>query len=171
MNDKTKFKLGDTLYIKMSSYNHYGIFDGKGNVIHNSKVNKKVCCEPLNVFSGGRTILINSKITSENREQTVQTAMLYLELPYDLFSNNCEHLVRIAHGLDKHSDQVERVLIAAVGAGLACTKDPIPKTIGQALVAGQAISSLFGTDPKITALIFVLVGLGIELLSSNEDKK
>ncbi len=103
MNDKTKFKLGDTLYIKMTGYYHYGIYVGKGNVIHNSKVNQKVCCEPLNEFSGGKTIQIDHKITSDTPEQAVQKAMLYSELPYDLFSNNCEHLVRIAHGLETHS--------------------------------------------------------------------
>ena len=50
-------------------------------------------------------------------------------------------------------------------------KAPMPKTIGHSLMAGQAISAIFGTDPKNTALIFASIGAGIELLSSNKDKK
>ena len=168
MNDKTKFKLGDTLYIKMIGYYHYGIYVGKGNVIHNSKVNQKVCCEPLNEFSGGRSIRVEPNITSDNREQAVQTAMLWQNKPYDLFSNNCEHFVKIVHGLEKHSEQIERALFAAMGAGLTGMKDPRFKTIGQTLMAGQAVSAICGADPKKTAAISALIAL-VAIL--NEDKK
>jgi hypothetical protein len=109
---------GATLKIDYGFYNHYGIADGFGNVIHNSKKYLKVVKETEEAFSEGRDIL-SSNITSANPSKAVVIASRYLKLPYNLLSVNCEHFVRLSHGLDVESTQVQQYLALALGAGIA----------------------------------------------------
>ncbi len=109
---------GTTLKINYGSYNHYGIADGLGKVIHNSKKYFKVIEETEKDFSEGEDILV-SNITSESPLKAAMIASRYLGMPYSLFFSNCEHFVRLSHGLDVESTQVQQYLLCALGAGIA----------------------------------------------------
>ena len=109
---------GTTLKIDYGLYGHYGIADGLGCVIHNSKKHAKVVKETIEEFADGREIL-SSSITSENPAQAVIIASRYLEMPYNLITENCEHFARLSHGLEKESTQMQQYFIFALGAGIA----------------------------------------------------
>ncbi len=109
---------GETLKINYGFYNHYGIADGLGNVIHNSKKHTKVVKETVAEFADGREILPSS-ITSENPAQAAIIALRYLGMPYNLITENCEHFANLSHGLEKESTQIQQYLIFALGVGIA----------------------------------------------------
>ena len=107
------FVSGDVLKINYGAFDHYGIYTENGTVIHNSKKNKKVEETSIERFSENNKILVSS-IKSENPALTVQTARKYLNIPYSLFSDNCEHFVRMSCGLVKESTQVIRRLSMSI---------------------------------------------------------
>ena len=106
---------GTTLIIDFGTFCHYGISDGLGRVIHNSKKRLQVAYESEAVFSAGNEILI-SEITSENLSDAVEIAKEHIGTPYHLLELNCEHFVRLCHGLEVKSLQIQTYLLSLITA-------------------------------------------------------
>lgn len=159
------YNLGDVLSIQYTGFKHYGIFIGNNAVIHNSKKFKRIEEISLTDFSDNRKISI-SDIKPEDPNIAVQTARKYLGVPYDLFSENCEHFVRTACGLTKESTQVQKYLITALGAGVLLKSD---NRIIQAAGGAAAIASLLTPSeqsPVKNAAVLACLVAGIAFLSS-----
>ena len=56
-------------------------------------------------------------------------------MPYNLMKNNCEHFVRLAHGLKKESTQIQQYSIAALGVVLKSNNAFIQSVAGAATIA------------------------------------
>lgn len=151
---------GTTLRIDCGTYNHYGIADGLGNVIHNSKKHFKVVKETIKEFAEGKEIL-ESNITSNNPERAAIIASRYLDMSYNLFTSNCEHFVRLTHGLKKESMQIQQYLLCALGAGIVIKSDN--KDV-QMLAGGIVLSILLTPSEKnpfknISTAIMIIIGI------------
>ncbi len=159
------YQSGDVLKIDCSGFSHYGIYVGDDTVIHNSKALRKVEETPLKEFSKGKTISLSS-ITSTNRDVTVYNARKYLGLQYELFSDNCEHFVRMSCGLIKESTQVQKYLISALGVGvLLKSENNVVKAAGGA----AAVASLLTPEessPVKSAVVLACLAAGVAYLAS-----
>ena len=160
------YPAGTTLKIDYGLYIHYGIYDGLGKVIHNSKKYMKVVHEALVDFKDGKDIKVSS-VTSENKEYAVIRAKRYIGMPYNLILNNCEPFAKLAHGMIKESTQVQQYFLFALGAGAAIKSD---NTIIQYTGGAIAIASLLTPSEKSpfkNVIIAGLIGLGIAFLAEN----
>ena len=108
------YNLGDVLKVQYLGFRHYGIYAGDGTVIHNSKKFKKVEEISIEDFSDGKQLSISSNIKTDNPELAVQTAKKYVGVPYQLFTENCEHFVRLSCSLVKESTQIQKYSIVAL---------------------------------------------------------
>mgnify|MGYP005992191551 CR=1 FL=1 len=77
------YSAGTVLKLDFGTFFHYGVADGVGSVIHNSKKHRKVTKESYEDFSDGKAIIV-SKITSESPEQAAIKAERYIGMPYNL---------------------------------------------------------------------------------------
>ena len=159
------YPAGTVLKLDFGSFYHYGIVDGLGSVIHNSKKHFKVTQESYEAFAEGKEIIV-SDITSDNPAQAAVSAKRYLGMPYNLIKSNCEHFARLCHGLEVESTQIQQYLLAALGAGAALKSDnAVIKAAGGAV----AIASLLTPteeSPFKNATIAALVAAGIVALAS-----
>lgn len=110
---------GTTLRFKLGDYWHYGILVHQGYVVHNSKRHRRVVKEPFANFAEGRNVEICSEVSSASLELACQRAHRYIGMAYQLFIQNCEHFVRLAHGLDPESPQIQKAVIAASAGTVA----------------------------------------------------
>ena len=117
------YTAGTVLKLDFGSFFHYGIADGIGNVIHNSKTHLKVTKENYDDFSEGKTIIVCNEIISEDPEKAAIQAERYIGMPYNLIKSNCEHFARLCHGLDIESTQIQQYMLIALGAGIALKSD------------------------------------------------
>lgn len=158
---------GTTLVLDYGTYFHYGIADGLGSVIHNSKKHFKVTQESEEDFAEGKEIHISREIASENPEMATARAKRYLGMPYNLIKSNCEHFARLSHGLEVESTQIQQYFLLALGAGMALKSDnSVVKTVGAAV----AIASLLTPSeesPFKNLTVAALIGVGIALLGSS----
>ncbi|MGI1672028.1 MAG: lecithin retinol acyltransferase family protein [Neptuniibacter sp.] len=160
------YALGDVLSIQYTGFKHYGIYSGNGLVIHNSKKSKRVEEISIEEFSDSRSVQLSS-IRSDNPNIAVQTAKKYLGLPYNLFSENCEHFVRTTCGLVKESTQVQKYMITALGTGALLKSD---NAIVKAAAGGAAIGALLTPSeesPVKNAAVLACLAAGIAFLSSD----
>lgn len=158
------YSAGTVLKLDFGTFFHYGVADGVGNVIHNSKKHRKVTKESYEDFADGKAIIV-SEITSENPEQAVIKAERYIGMPYNLIRSNCEHFARLAHGLEVESTQIQQYLIAALGAGAVLKSD---NTIVKAAGGAATIASLLTPTEKSpfkNAGIAALVAAGVVALA------
>lgn len=118
------YRLGDVLSVQYLGFKHYGIYAGDGSVVHNSKNFFKVEEISLEKFKDSKEVILSS-IKALNPELAVQTAKKFQGIPYNLFSENCEHFVRVACGLEKESTQVQKYLITALGTGVLLKSDNV----------------------------------------------
>lgn len=103
------------LHVGVVSYNAHGRGTG---VISNSLKHGKVTEERLEEFAKGGEVYYVGEIRGRLAGQTVvRRARSRLGEPYSLFSDNCEHFVRWAHGLTEESPQLQ--VGVAVGGLLA----------------------------------------------------
>jgi hypothetical protein len=152
-NNYTNFSSGTILTLDFGSFLHYGIADGLGCVIHNSKKHKKVTRESYADFAEGKKIAV-SAITSANPAQAVVIAKQYLGKPYDLFSSNCEHFARLCHGLKVESTQLQRHTLAALGTGIAIKSDnPVIKATGVAVALTSLLTPTEESPLKNVAIV------------------
>lgn len=159
------YPAGTTLKLDFGTFFHYGIADGLGSVIHNSKKHFKVTCEPYAEFAEGKDIIV-SDITSENPAVAVINAQRYLGMPYSLIKSNCEHFARMCHGLEIESTQIQQYLLAALGAGAALKSD---NSLVQAAGGAVALASLITPteeSPFKNASIAALIAVGLVALAS-----
>ena len=160
------YSIGTTLRVKFGLYFHYGISDGNGNVIHNSKKNKKVILESIDRFREGKKIE-KSEINSNDLHGAFLIAKGYIGFPYKLFTKNCEHFVRLVHGLDPQSPQLQKFILMTVGAGIfALSKSSVGKFAGSAITLGALVTSK-EKSPIKNATIAGLIGFGIGFLAKN----
>ncbi len=158
------YPAGTVLKLDFGSFFHYGVADGLGEVIHNSKKHSMVIQEPYEDFAEGKTIII-SEIASDNPTQASINAKRYLGMPYNLIHSNCEHFVRLAHGLEVESTQIQQYLLVALGAGAVLKSD---NSIMQAAGGAVAIASLLTPTEKSpfkNAAIAGLITAGIVALA------
>ena len=155
---------GTVLKIDCGAFFHYGVADGVGNVIHNSKKNLQVTHESYHGFSDGKEIFV-SDITSQNPTQAAINAQRYIGMPYSLIKSNCEHFVRLCHGLEVESTQIQQYILVALGAGAALKSN---NAIIQAAGSSIAIASLLTPteeSPFKNAAIAGLVAAGLVALA------
>jgi len=161
------YNLGDVLKVQYSGFRHYGIYVGDGIVIHNSKKFKKVEEISIEDFSDGKQLSISSNIKTDNPELAVQAAKKYVGVPYQLFTENCEHFVRLSCGLVKESTQIQKYLIVALimGAFLKSDNTTIKAAGGVAAIA--SILTPTEKSPVKNALIFGLLTAGILYMATD----
>ncbi|MCK4538776.1 MAG: lecithin retinol acyltransferase family protein [Candidatus Krumholzibacteria bacterium] len=164
--EKSMYQAGTTLKLNFGSYFHYGIADGNGNVIHNSKKRGMVTSEPEADFAEGEVIQV-SDITSDNPNLAVMMAERYLGMPYNLIKSNCEHFVRLAHGLEIESTQIQQYLLIVLGAGAAIKSDDVfVKSIGGAVVLASLLTPS-EECPFKNATIAGLIAAGLVVFARN----
>jgi hypothetical protein len=66
-------------------------------------------------------------------------------MPYNLMKNNCEHFVRLAHGLKKESTQIQQYSIAALGIGVVLKSN---NAFIQSVAGAATIASLLTPSEK-----------------------
>ncbi|WP_406666748.1 lecithin retinol acyltransferase family protein [Gallaecimonas sp. GXIMD1310] len=160
------FNVGDVLSIQYTGFKHYGIYVGNDVVIHNSKKFGLVQEISLRDFAGNRDISLSS-IKPDNPMLAVQRAKKYLNLPYNLFSENCEHFVRTVSGLAKESTQIQKYLITALGTGAFLKAD---NSVIKAAGGAAAISAMLTPSEKSpvkSAAVAACLAAGIAYLAAN----
>jgi len=131
---------GAVLKIRCSTYWHYGISDGDGCVVHNSKKRRRVQLDTLDAFSEGREIVV-STISSADPEDAYHYASQQVGRTYNLFSQNCEQFVREAHGLPAECTQFQQCLVAFAGSYIVLNAEaPVLKMAGMGLLLGALLS-------------------------------
>lgn len=138
------YPVGTTLRIFIGIYWHYGIADGFGNVIHNSKRWVKVVIESEKDFSCGRRVEV-SKIAGNDMELAAVKAQECIGKPYNLFTSNCEHFVRSVHGLSVESIQLQKYTLAMAGVLALRGKSDVGKAMG---VIAVSMALLIETEKK-----------------------
>lgn len=153
---------GATLKLDFGTFYHYGIADGKGGVIHNSKKHMMVRHESEEVFAEGKQILI-SDITNNNPMFALEKAKRYIGMPYNLIKSNCEHFVRLCHGLEIESKQIQKYLLFSVTASIACkSSNPLIKiTSGAASIA--ALFTSREENPVSNMVVAAMIATGVYL--------
>ncbi len=165
------YTAGTTLKVNLGSYFHYGIADGLGGVIHNSKLHLQVKWSSYADFAEGRIQDISvSNITSESPSQAVIKANHYIGMPYNLIYSNCEHFVRLCHGLEAESTQIQKCALIAVGGGCAIkSDDPTIKLVGAAVAVVSLLTPLEESPIKNAMIVALLVG-GLAALATRAEE-
>ena len=156
---------GTTLLLDFGIFNHYGIADGCGGVIHNSKKYFMVTHESEAAFAEGKDIIV-SDITSNNSTYAFNKAKRYIGMSYDLLESNCEHFVRLCHGLDVESTQIQKYLLVSTSAGIAVKSNN--STVKMASIAAS-LAALFTSKeerPFKNAAIAALVTASVVFLTN-----
>jgi hypothetical protein len=159
------YNLGDVLFIQYTGFKHYGIYIGNGTIVHNSKKFFKIEETSVDDFKDGKEPKLSS-IKSSNPILSAQRAQKFLGIPYGLFSENCEHFVRVACGLEKESTQVQKYLISALGTGALLKSDNV---IIQAAGGAAAIGALLTPSEKSpvkNAAVLACLAAGIVFLAT-----
>ena len=128
---------GDIILVDRIFYKHYGVYAGKGRVIHYSSLNGDfgldACVREssLEHFANGGICDIvqftenHGQVGHFSREETVQRAYSRLgERQYNLIFNNCEHFALWCKIGKNKSVQVEKAVtaVALLGAAIVITK-------------------------------------------------
>ncbi|MVF12332.1 hypothetical protein FT643_09260 [Ketobacter sp. MCCC 1A13808] len=171
MTNLTIFDVGATVMVRMLdrgiSYWHYGIADGRGNVIHCSKAHKKVVIETENEFSCGRRIFPSPSIIGKDTF-AYDRALRFVGAAYDLFQSNCEHFVRMCNGLDVESTQVQKYLIACgASAMVLIAPNPAIKAVFASVALACALTPSEKSPIPYAALAIGITSVGIAAVISN----
>lgn len=104
-------KNGTVVSVPKGFVEHVGIIASnpyRGHtVISNSGKYGRVVEQTLSDFSQGKEIAVKGYIGELPSWQVIRNARSFLNEKYNLFSNNCEHLVTRAHGKVKESPQLK----------------------------------------------------------------
>ncbi len=162
------YALGDVLFIQYTGFKHYGIYVGNSTVIHNSKKFFKVEEISLNEFSDNKEPKISS-IKSLTPELSIQKAKQYLGVPYSLFSENCEHFVRVVSGLEKESTQLQKYMVSAFCIGVMLrSENKIFKAVSSTTLIGTLLTPS-EKSPIKNATILACLAVGIIFLSTRNS--
>ena len=112
---------GTVIGVRSGAIEHVGIvtdwrIDGMPAVISNSYAHRGVREESLGDFAGGRAFRIHKRLSDMPGEEVADRARRMAGRRYDVLRFNCEHFVRIAHGLKPKSPQVHGAVALAAGA-------------------------------------------------------
>jgi len=112
---------GTVIGVRSGAIEHVGIItdqriDDMPAVISNSYAHRGVREEPLSSFARGRPFRIHKKMSTMAGEEVAHRARRMIGRRYDALRFNCEHFVRIAHGLKPRSPQLHGALALAAGA-------------------------------------------------------
>lgn len=155
------YQAGQVLKINCGFFYHYGISDGEGNVIHNSKKRMKVTIEPLAEFAEEKIIEL-SQIGSTKKILAVEKAKSYIGLKYNLFKSNCEHFVKLCHGLEEESHELQKKLISVTAVTTTITsKNSSLKSFAFGATLGSELTPE-GKKPVIGALLGGFATLAIK---------
>ncbi|OAN17780.1 hypothetical protein A3K86_02350 [Photobacterium jeanii] len=134
------YPVGTVLKIRCSTYWHYGMSDGVGGVIHNSKKRRRVQFDTIEEFCEGRDIVV-STITSDDPQAAFNYAKNFIGMRYNIFSQNCEQFVRQAHGLPVECTQFQRLLVLMLGGYLLFgEQNRYIKVAGAGMLAGSLLA-------------------------------
>lgn len=126
---------GTVIAVRYSMYKHFAIvsdnrednkIDGMPNLISLSYRTHGVQEEPWHTVVGNRNIEKSNIQGSCPTELVLSRAREFIDrkVKYQLFTFNCEHFVRYAHGLPMESIQVKRALHGAVIGAATCALLP-----------------------------------------------
>ncbi len=112
---------GTVIGVRSGAIEHVGIvtdlrIDGVPAVISNSFAHRGVREEPLSSFAGGRPFRVHKAMSAMPGAEVAARARRMIGRRYDAIRFNCEHFVRIAHGLKPRSPQLHGALALAAGA-------------------------------------------------------
>lgn len=156
---------GTTLKLDFGTFYHYGIADGQGGVIHNSKKHMMVTHESEADFSEGKPILI-SEITNNNLSHALYKAKSFIGMPYNLIKSNCEHFVRLCHGLEIESKQIQKYLLVSVTTGIAYKSSQPIVRIASGAASLAALFTSREENPFSNAAMAALIATGLYLAIS-----
>lgn len=164
---KNWFEVQPGTPLKVSyGYWHELIADGQ-YVIHNSKQHGKVVRQPFHEVAKDNTIYVCDEVQVTDYEAAVRKARLAIGLAYDLWSQNCQHFVRWAHGLVPESPQVQQAIMITAGATItAASKSAVGRLPGLSMMAGAVLTPK-GKSPVIYSLCSGLGALAIVLMLKN----
>ena len=114
----TLFPAGTVVGASIGVYEHVGVMTDEGTVISASKRRGCVAEESPDEFSDGRPIYAKGYPGDLPADEVVQRAREMIGKRYDVVFNNCEHVVRHAHGVARRSPQL-RAVGAFAGVALA----------------------------------------------------
>lgn len=154
---------GTTLRYKIDGYWHYGILVNSGYVIHNSKLHGRVIKESYWDFAAGKNVEPYHCISSASLELACQRAHQYLGMAYSLFTKNCEHFVRIAHGLIPESPQIQKAVIATAAGTVACATSNRAVQLTALCTGLAAALAPEGSSPIAVGFWGAVTGLTIHL--------
>ena len=159
------YSSGACLKVSYGFFEHYGLADGRGHVIHNSKKYGKVVRVSEAVFADGRQILV-SDLYGQDSLTVGSRALSCLGLPYDLFNANCEHFVRHCLGLDVESPQVQKYLLMLGCSTFAARSNNVIIKAGAYSALLAAILSQEDQSVNDNAVAACLLTLGVGILCS-----
>ena len=112
---------GTVIGVRYGAIEHVGIvtdwrIDGMPAVISNSYAHRGVREESLGDFARGRAFRVHKRLSDMPGEEVADRARRMVGRRYDVLRFNCEHFVRVAHGLKPKSPQVYGALALAAGA-------------------------------------------------------
>lgn len=135
---------GDHLLVERTRYTHHGIYCGDGSVVHYTRDRAGILTverTPLAAFARGGEVKVQPYAASLPARETVQRALARVgEQAYELFSNNCEHLVVSCKTGTGHCSQIEAAS-RALGWGASLT-------VGLTLAGWCAGRSIFASPAR-----------------------
>ena len=160
------YPAGTTLRIPFFGFYHYGVVDDEGGVIHNSKKWGVVKQDSIEDFAEGKRIDVCADLHGGDGIMAVEVAKRYLNAPYNLFTLNCEHFVRLVHGLDNESVQVQKYMMFAIGVGVATTaSNPVAKVAGGAAALASILTDS-EKSPYKNAAVAAMLAAGLMILAN-----
>lgn len=118
---------GSVISIRYPLYKHFAIvsdcsIDGKPSLISLSSRTGGVLEESWNTVVDKYPIELSSLRGDDTTEIVLKRARSYLnsDIKYNLLTFNCEHFVRLAHGLPVESKQVQRAIYGAILGTASC---------------------------------------------------
>ncbi len=112
---------GTVIGMRFGPFEHIGIVTdtpiaGVPGVISNSRARGGVCEESLAAFAEGKPFRVLGYTGSLPGDDVVRRARTMIGRRYKPLRFNCEHFVRLAHGLRARSPQIETVAVLLAGA-------------------------------------------------------
>ena len=156
---------GTTLKLDFGTFYHFGIADGVGGVIHNSKKRMMVTHESETDFSEGKEVIV-SGIKNDNSLNAFEKAKKYIGLPYNIMNSNCEHFVRLCHGLVIESTQIQKYLLVSVMSGVAYKNNNLMIKAASSAACIAALISPREESPFKGAAIAALFAAGVVFVFS-----
>ena len=118
---------GSVISVRYSLYKHFAIVsdsftDGKPNLISLSHRSGGVLEEPWSTAVGNRPFELSSIQGNKSSDTVLACARSFIgsDIRYNVVTFNCEHFVRLVHGLPVKSKQVRRALYGAMFGTASC---------------------------------------------------